>query len=184
MYVPVIIFCLVFLGVAFAFYNLNERHRHELKDLTEKYENEKIKIIEGYKDTYNYYQQEIEELKKENAIIKDGTLVDELKYRVDDLEDENESLKQKHKDEIVNLATIQEEEMTERLNRCYAGLLVVENILRRLNATYDLQQIIAYYKTLTSDSGENLIEENEYLIEEIDNLLQWEESDKDKINNK
>lgn len=174
MYISTIILTIIVCILAFYLHNKDEKHRHELNELKEKFQQEnKTALFEQNADLDKYYQSEINELKAEISKIKDGTLLEDLKKENENLKEALSNMKYEHEEERKRTEKIYNEEIESIFERCYDGLIAVENTLKKLNEPYNLEKIISCHKSFTS-MGQVLIVESNFLTERIESLIEWE----------
>ena len=108
--------------------------------------------------------------------MKDGSLIEELPNENDSLKDSLSNMEYEHKESIKRLEQIHDEEIESTFERCYEGLISLENTFKRLNEPYNLKKIINYHRSFTS-MGQGLLVESDFLTERIKSLIEWEKDE-------
>lgn len=174
MFIPTIILLVLIIALGLWSHHKDEKHNEEINNLKEECRQEKNSaLIDLSNSLETYYNREISELRNELSKLKDGTLLEELEYENQSLKNNISSLEDNHEEELRHIEEIHDEEMEESFNKCYEGLIAVENTLKKLNIIYDLHQIIHYHKSLTFESPQVVVE-NQILTEQIEYLLEIE----------
>ena len=170
MYIPDIILTIIICALGFYFYNKKDEHQREVYELKDNFKEEKKTAL---LDLEKYYKEQIKNLQDEIHKIKDGTRMEELENENESLKDNLIELESKGEEHIKTLKKIQDEELESTFERCYDGLIAVENTFKKLNEPYNLERIIQYHKSFTS-TNQCLIVESDFLTERIEAIIECE----------
>ena len=171
MYIPEIIMLVIIAALAFYSSHINQKHTKELEEQKERLEKEHLDYLRRHTDAIeSNYEKKISELDTLICKLKEGTMVDELNAEIEALKQEVYKLE----DCNYELSHKEETDIVECFNLSHANLSLIHSILSSINVKPTLERCIVINSTLSS-LGWTHLEESDSLIEEIKQIIEWEE---------